>query len=129
MRFYFLLGRVIKQVKMRPITPNSVQEIPLVLMNLNSRAISCLSRRVSHCWSLVVLSFPEEMEGDSEEPESRLSWLPAPLRKPLVAGYLLANTATFVFSNDSLSLFLRLLLALCLNLLLLPHCTFRCSCM
>ncbi|XP_023250466.1 isoleucine--tRNA ligase, mitochondrial isoform X3 [Seriola lalandi dorsalis] len=33
-------------------------------------------------WAAVL---EEEMEGDSQEPESRLSWLPAPLRKPLVA--------------------------------------------
>ncbi|KAI3367979.1 hypothetical protein L3Q82_026802 [Scortum barcoo] len=33
-------------------------------------------------WAAVL---EEEMEGDDEEPESRLSWLPAPLRKPLVA--------------------------------------------
>ncbi|XP_061699154.1 isoleucine--tRNA ligase, mitochondrial isoform X3 [Syngnathoides biaculeatus] len=32
-------------------------------------------------WAAVL---EEELEGDSEEPESRLSWLPAPLRKPLV---------------------------------------------
>eukprot|EP00064_Thunnus_orientalis_P004148 superscaffoldBa00000369_g4159 len=32
-------------------------------------------------WAAVL---EEEMDGDSEEPESRLSWLPAPLRKPLV---------------------------------------------
>lgn len=47
-----------------------------------------------------MLSFPEETEGDTEEPESRLSWLPAPLRKPLVTGHLithlLANTAASV---------------------------------
>ncbi|XP_054651382.1 isoleucine--tRNA ligase, mitochondrial isoform X1 [Dunckerocampus dactyliophorus] len=33
-------------------------------------------------WAAVL---EEELEGDSEEPESRLSWLPASLRKPLVA--------------------------------------------
>ncbi|XP_061751656.1 isoleucine--tRNA ligase, mitochondrial isoform X1 [Nerophis ophidion] len=32
-------------------------------------------------WAAVL---EEELEGDSEEPESRLSWLPASLRKPLV---------------------------------------------
>ncbi|XP_008300541.1 isoleucine--tRNA ligase, mitochondrial isoform X2 [Stegastes partitus] len=32
-------------------------------------------------WAAVL---EEEMEGESEEPESPLSWLPAPLRKPLV---------------------------------------------
>ncbi|KAM8736635.1 isoleucine--tRNA ligase, mitochondrial isoform 2-T2 [Acanthopagrus schlegelii] len=32
-------------------------------------------------WAAVL---EEEIEGDTEEPESRLSWLPAPLRKPLV---------------------------------------------
>ncbi|CAK6962128.1 isoleucine--tRNA ligase%2C mitochondrial isoform X3 [Scomber scombrus] len=32
-------------------------------------------------WAAVL---EEEMEGESEETESRLSWLPAPLRKPLV---------------------------------------------
>lgn len=35
-----------------------------------------------HC-----LLFPEETEGDADEPESRLSWLPASLRSPLVSGY------------------------------------------
>lgn len=50
--------------------------------------LTCQSRHTLHCLCLVVFSFPEEMEGDSEEPESRLSWLPAPLRKPLVTGYL-----------------------------------------
>ncbi|KAM9340808.1 isoleucine--tRNA ligase, mitochondrial [Symphorus nematophorus] len=32
-------------------------------------------------WAAVL---EEEIEGDAEEPESRLSWLPTPLRKPLV---------------------------------------------
>lgn len=72
-----------------------------------------------------MLSFPEETGGDSEEPESRLSWLPAPLRSPLVAGYLnihlLAKAAVFfsplvflsqAFSSNSLSN--------CLNFFILP---------
>ncbi|XP_034419567.1 isoleucine--tRNA ligase, mitochondrial isoform X2 [Cyclopterus lumpus] len=33
-------------------------------------------------WAAVL---EEKMEGDAEEPESRLSWLPAPLRKPLAS--------------------------------------------
>ena len=54
------------------------------------------------------LSFPEEIEGDTEEPESRLSWLPAPLRKPLVTGsliiHLLQPTQPPFTSNVSLAL-------------------------
>lgn len=42
----------------------------------------------AHCQCL---SFPEEIERDTEEPESHLSWLPAPLRKPLVTGYLMIH--------------------------------------
>lgn len=59
-------------------------------MNQNERPIDLLKWTCSvRC--VVVLSFPEGMEGDAEEPESPLSWLPAPLRKPLVAGYLIIH--------------------------------------
>lgn len=59
------------------------------------RPVDLLKRNpfpVVHC-----LSFPEETDGDSEEPESRLSWLPAPLRKPLATGCSI-NTVVLVFS-------------------------------
>ena len=69
-----------------------------------SGAIDC------HC-----LSFSEQIEGDIEEPESRLSWLPASLRQPLVTGCSISHTdlCLSMCLFPSHFLFLKLVLAQC----------------
>lgn len=85
------LSLVIKQDTMGPVTP----AVSFVKNDLDGdsrhgiqQQMTCWSRWTLHCLCLVVFSFPEEMEGDSEEPESYLSWLRTPRRKPRVTGCL-----------------------------------------